>query len=207
MDSLKVLILPISYFTLFSNLEDGVEKWRVVNYSSYGIYLPNIRTSIRLVSDNKAFKKSIKSLLGKQNEKYCTELGMGTQYSYEKRSHDLASTAEAAVKRHTKKIVNKEILSANKNYLEEICETCQNKNIEVIILTTPTHFSYYSKLDKKQLEITTEICNKLDEKYSNVTYLNWLENNNFIDEDFYDADHLNNKGAIKLTKLINDYID
>lgn len=207
MDSLKVLILPISYFTLFSNLEDGVEKWRVVNYTSYGIYLPNIRTSIRLLSDNNAFKKAIKSLLGIQNEVYCTELGMGTQYSYENRSTNLAATAETAVKRHTKKIVNKESLSANKNYLEDICEICHNKNIKVIILTTPTHFSYYSKLDKKQLEITTEICNELDEKYSNITYLNWLEKDNFIDEDFFDADHLNNIGAIKLTQLLNDYIE
>lgn len=207
MDSLKVLILPISYFTLFSNLEDGVEKWRVVNYTSYGIYLPNIRTSIRLLSDNKAFKKSIKSLLGKQDEKYCTELGMGTQYSYENRSTNLTATAEAAVKRHTKNIVNKEILFANKNYLEKICETCHNKNIEVIILTTPTHYSYYSKLDKKQLYITTQTCNELDEKYPNVTYLNWLEDKNFIEEDFFDADHLNNKGAIKLTQLLNYYIE
>lgn len=207
MDSLKVLILPISYFTLFSNLEDGVEKWRVVNYTSYGIDLPNIRTSIRLLSDNNAFKKAIKSLLGIQNEVYCTELGMGTQYSYENRSTNLAATAETAVKRHTKKIVNKESLSANKNYLEDICEICHNKNIKVIILTTPTHFSYYSKLDKKQLEITTEICNELDEKYSNITYLNWLEKDNFIDEDFFDADHLNNIGAIKLTQLLNDYIE
>ena len=62
-------------------------------------------------------------------------------------------------------------------------------------------------MDKKQLEITTEICNKLDEKYSNITYLNWLEKDNFIDEDFFDADHLNNKGAIKLTQLLNDYIE
>ena len=207
MDSLKVLILPISYFTLFSNLEDGVEKWRVVNYTSYGIYINKLRTSARLLSDNKPFNRAIKSLLGKQNDKYCTELGMGTQYSYEKRSTNLAATAEAAVKRHTKNIVDKEILFANKNYLEKICETCYNKNIEVIILTTPTHYSYYSKLDKKQLEITTEICNELDEKYSNITYLNWLEKDNFIDEDFFDADHLNNKGAIKLTLLLNYYIE
>ena len=58
---------------------------------------------------------------------------MSTQYSYENRSTNLAATAEAAVKRHTKNIVNKEILFANKNYLEKICETCHNKNIEVII--------------------------------------------------------------------------
>ncbi len=207
MDSLKVLILPISYFTLYSNLEYGVEKWRVVNYTSYGIFLPNIRSSVRLLSDSKPFNRAIKSLLGKQDEKYCTELGMGTQYCYEKRSKDLAATAEAAVKRHTKNMINQETLSANQNYLKEICEICHHKNIKVILLTTPTHFSYYSTLNKKQLKITTKLCNELDEKYSNVTYLNWLKNNNFIDEDFYDSDHLNNKGAIKLTQLLNDYIE
>lgn len=206
MDSLKVLILPISYFTLFSNLEDGVEKWRVVNYTSYGIFLPSLRTSIRLLSDSKPFNRAIKSVLGKQDDRYCTDLGMGTQYSYDQRSSNLIATAEAAVKRHTKKPINQEILLANQNYLTEICNACYNKGIKVILLTTPTHHSYYSNLDKRQLQIATTTCAELDKKYVNVFYLNWLDDNRFVDEDFYDADHLNDKGAIKLTQLLNEYI-
>lgn len=206
MESLEVLILPISYFTLFSNLETGIEKWRVVNYSGYNIYLPNIRTSVHLLSDSKPFNKAIKSLLSMKNDRYCTELGFGTQYSYDNRNQDLLATADAAVKRHTKEEIDLYILNENKFFLEAICKRCKERNIKVVILTTPTHYSYYSQLNKNQLDITTNICSSLCNKYPNVTYLNWLTDDRFIDEDFFDSDHLNDKGAQKLTTMLNKEI-
>lgn len=207
MDSLEVLILPISYFTLFSNLEAGIEKWRVVNYSAYNIYLPNLRTSLHLLSDNKPFNKAVKGFLDMQNDRYCTDLGFGTQYSYNSRSHNLVATADAAVKRHTKDEINIDILNENKFFLESICNKCNERNIKVIILTTPTHHSYYNQLNKNQLDITTNICSSLCNKYPNVTYLNWLTDRHFIDGDYYDADHLNNRGAEKMTLLLSDTIN
>lgn len=206
MDSLKTLILPISYFTLFSNLETGIEKWRVVNYTAYGIYLPNIRTSLKMLSDSKPINKAIKSFLGWQNDRYCTDLGFGTQYSFEERNRDLSSSADAAVKRHTKKEINSDILEQNKAYLQEICKICKKKNIQVIILTTPTHQSYYNNLNDNQLNITATTCSDIANQYDNVVYLNWLEDKRFNEEDFFDADHLNDRGAIKLTKLLDEYI-
>lgn len=206
MDSLEVLILPISYFTLFSNLETGIEKWRVVNYSAYNIYLPDLRSSLHVLSNRKPINKAIKSFLGIQNERYCTDLGFGTQYTYEKRELNLVTSAEGAVQRHTIKDINYDILNENKFFLEEICNKCNERNIKVVILTTPTHHSYYSQLNKNQLESTTNICVRLCNIYSNVSYLNWLTDDRFIDEDFFDSDHLNDKGAQKLTTLLNKEI-
>ena len=141
-----------------------------------------------------------------QNDQHCTDLGFGTQYSYNSRSQNLVATADAAVKRHTKEEINIEILNENKFFLEAICNTCSKRNIKVILLTTPTHHSYNSQLNKNQLEITTNICANLCNKYSNVSYLNWLTDSRFIDEDYYDADHLNDRGAKKLTTILKEEI-
>ena len=39
-----------------------------------------------------------------------------------------------------------------------------------------------------------------------VSYLNLFMDSRFEDSDFYDADHLNFKGAIKCSKIIDEYI-
>jgi hypothetical protein len=206
MDSLKVLIMPISYFTLFSNLETGIEKWRVVNYTSYNIYLPKIKTSLKLLNESNPLNKAIKSILGQENDRYCNDLGFGTKYSFENRKTDLNSSAEAAIKRHTNKNININVLKQNKEYLKKICKICNKKQIQVIILTPPAHKSYYNLLDANQLKITTTTCYDIANQYDNVVYLNWLEDKRFTEDDFYDADHLNDRGAIKLTKFLDEYI-
>lgn len=49
--------------------------------------------------------------------------------------------------------------------------------------------------------------NEIVLKYSNVTWINYLENNqDFINEDFRDTDHLSNKGATKLSIKVDSII-
>ena len=50
------------------------------------------------------------------------------------------------------------------------------------------------------------ICDNLDKQYEHVVYLNWLKHSDFTEEDFYDADHLNEYGAEKLTRMLDQYI-
>jgi hypothetical protein len=51
-----------------------------------------------------------------------------------------------------------------------------------------------------------ELSDNLAHKYDHVSYLNWLQHDSFTEDDFFDADHLNEYGAEKLSKLLNDYI-
>jgi hypothetical protein len=48
---------------------------------------------------------------------------------------------------------------------------------------------------------------ELDAAYSNVIYVNFLTSNLFDQEDFYDADHLNEIGSRKFTLEIEKLID
>lgn len=49
-------------------------------------------------------------------------------------------------------------------------------------------------------------ANLLEKDNSNVSYLNLFQDSRFVNDDFYDADHLNNEGAKKCSIITNQYI-
>ena len=84
---------------------------------------------------------------------------------------------------------------------------CKQKNASVILLTTPTYQTYRDNLNNKQLALTFEYCEGFADRYDNVYYLNLLSDDRFGEEDFFDADHLNEFGAAKLTGILQQTID
>ena len=97
-------------------------------------------------------------------------------------------------------------MDANVKRIEDIIKTCAERDIKVVLVTTPTHESYYSLLDSTHWDLTRSMCERIAEDFSNTTYLNLLKDSSFVDDDFYDPDHLNTIGAAKLTKKLDDYI-
>ena len=134
----------------------------------------------------------------------CDILGWGTNYKFELRDDEWQKTGAIACARHTNSLY--EYVEENVQYLQFIIDDCVRRNIKVILLTIPTYKSYYEQLDTIQLNEMEEICNRMDDKYENVSYLNWLKHDSFTYDDFFDADHLNEYGAEKLTKMLDEYI-
>ena len=91
--------------------------------------------------------------------------------------------------------------------IEEIVDNCAEKNVQVVLLTTPTYYTYRENLNRNQLKIMEECCDYFIMRYDNVCYLNLLADDRFYDDDFYDADHLNEFGAAKLTLILQQTID
>ena len=77
----------------------------------------------------------------------------------------------------------------------------------MIVLTTPSYHTYWENLDQEQLDLFVEYCEYLEKQYDNVYYLNMLADERFQPDDFFDADHLNEYGAEKLSRILNDYCD
>ncbi len=78
--------------------------------------------------------------------------------------------------------------------------------MEVLFYTSPAYKTYVSNLNKKQLDLTIKTVSKIASIYKNCTYFNLLQDRNFTSIDFRDADHLNHKGAKKLSLIINDLL-
>lgn len=213
LNQLRTIVLPISYFTLFGKLEEGSESWRVKNYMLYY----GLKTSTSLTDYTEVLSIKTKVNLRRLGSYYikskpatsCTNLGWGNTHKSEN-AKDLTKTGKTAAIRHSKDINAikfKNILIDNKLILHSIIKWCKNRNIRVVLLTPPAFKSYRQNLNKMQLNKTIEIAKRIDLSYNNCIYLNLLNDTNFIAKDFYDADHLSEIGAKKLSKLINEKIN
>jgi hypothetical protein len=207
LNSLKYILLPISYGTLYSNLNRGMESWRVKNYSLYyNIRTPNnIKDYSEVLSNNCSvnIKRLYSYYIKKKQEITSSELGFGLDYS-SSNQQDLIKTGITAAKRHTHK--DDLLFNENIDNLRSIIQLAQKNKSVVILFTPPAYYTYREKLVPDQLEKTVNAVTKIAKEYNNVIYKNYMHDKMFIESDFYDADHLNEIGAEKLTKLLNDLI-
>ena len=81
------------------------------------------------------------------------------------------------------------------------------RHIKVFLFTPPAYFTYTNNLNQKQLNQTIATAEALKKVNDHVSYINFLNDSTFIKSDFYDADHLNDIGAKKLTETINAYFN
>lgn len=210
---LRTIVLPISYFSLFWQMEASPESWRVNNYILYyGLQTPNTYTDYSEVLSNKINLniKRLSSYYLKGNSAIsCTSLGWGTAYK-SINARDLIESGKTAAFRHSNDINDikyKNILRDNEQTLNSIIAWCKNRNIRVVLLTPPAFKSYRQNLNKPQLNVTIDIAKRIDLDNNNCIYLNLLNDVSFIANDFYDADHLSEIGAEKLSKLINEKVN
>lgn len=63
--------------------------------------------------------------------------------------------------------------------------------------------NYLKFIDLNQYSTVISTCEKLESDYENVRYTNFNDYPDFKTYDFMDSDHLNAKGAAKLSVLVN----
>ena len=209
--NLKYIIIPIDYFSLYSTIEGGVENWRVKNYSIYydistwGNYWSGFEMFNGKLPSN---IKRVKSyLFNRKSDITCNKFGFGTTYN-SKDSKDLIETGKTASKRHTIELENNQTtFSKNIQTINSIIEFANSHNLKIIFITCPAYSSYRENLNPIQLDNSVNIIKKLSAKNTNTVYYNFLTDKTFIAEDYYDADHLNEIGAKKLTLKMDGIIN
>ena len=205
--------MTISYFTLYSSLEAGPDAWRVKNYNLYY----NMNSSNKVLDYSELFsfkmnlniKRIVSYYLMGNTAISSTNLGWGTKFNSEN-AKDLAETGKTAAKRHTKEINSEkhiEIFENNVLILKSIIKWCNINNIDVWLYTPPAFETYLQHLDQEQLKITIDYSSQICSSYENCVYENLLSDTNFVAVDFYDADHLSEIGAKKLSELLSEKIN
>ncbi len=207
--NLKYIIIPIDYFSMYSNLEDGIEKWRVKNYSIYYEiknynYQNNFEVFNGKLPNNIARIKSY--LFNNKSDITCNKYGFGTTYN-SKNSKYLTETGKTAAKRHTMNIENNLNYSKNINILKSIIKFSNKNNTKTIFITSPAYKTYIENLELHQLNNTLNTIKQLSSKSTNTYYYNFLTDTTFVAQDFFDADHLNEIGAKKLTLKIDSILN
>lgn len=206
-DSLKYVIIAVDYFSLFSKLETSVEAWRVKNYEIYF----GINNSYKIQDHSEILSNNLKTNLSRlysfyfkdDNNINSSKLGWGTAYN-SKTKKDLEKTGKISAERHT--IKNDQYVNENIKILESIIKFAKVKGVEIILLSSPAYKTYTRNLDKHQLSQTIDTVKKIVNLSSNVIYLNLLTDDEFTENDFYDADHLNEFGTKKLSLKLDSVL-
>lgn len=211
-ENLRYIVIPISYFTLYSNLANGIEAWRIKSYIIY-YHLGksnSIDQHFELLSNkfNINTKRIWQYYLKCENPISCSSLGWGQGYS--SISDDLYKTGILAAKRHTLDNLQSEtaikIFRENSDVLETILSWAKNRGIKVILFTPPAFISYRQNLSSIQLTNTIQKVEFLCTMHTNCVYYNLLSDSSFVAQDYHDADHLSDIGAKKLSLIMNNLV-
>lgn len=210
-EKLNTIILPISYFSFFSQLETGNASYMVKKYNLYmGMDVSSaLKDHMELlgIQSRKNFRKLGDYYIRGENPITCNELGWGTTHqSIDKL--DLEKTGIDASLRHTRRIEESEGERAveNQGYLQELIGICNDMDIGLILLTLPAYETYASRLKSNYLDYNKETIHLMLEACENCDYLDLLNDPDFTEEDYYDADHLNEFGARKLSEKLDAYL-
>lgn len=213
LDKLKVIVIPISYSLLWSSLYDSEESWRIRNYVSHYGVKPKILSDFSEVLSNSPINncERLKNFyIAHKTSIDCSELGWGTIYRTSPKPNNLEESGKQRVLDNTLNIHSekeKKIFTQNLEILKSFSDICNEKNCKLIFITTPAYHTFRENLNAEQFNKMIETTNRFVEKHSNCYYLNWFEDTDFIADDFFDADHLNEIGAKKLSLKLSNYID
>ena len=205
--SLEYLILPVSCFSPFYNMETDLEAWRA---HFYGLYYDCCKHQSEPLYNVKIFnhiqfKRAVRNLFHPYNDRTCLELGeKDKKYVIHE---DLDKSGRTHAQRHSYDVLNWELYDTNRQYAEDMIQCCYDRNIKVILLTTPVYATYRKHIRKEQLDAMLAFCDNLEMKYDNVIHLNFWDDPRFDKDDFADADHLScDIGGVKLSRILNDCI-
>ena len=89
--------------------------------------------------------------------------------------------------------------------LESLISLLQSHKITPILITFPNYSLLRSFLDTSVVERNRSIGKTLSRKYQ-IPYLDYFEEDDFTISDYFNCDHLNEQGAIKLSRKIDEII-
>jgi hypothetical protein len=206
-NQLKCIVIPVDYFSLYDKLVNDVEKWRIKNYNLYyGMHDTYDPVNYLEIANGKQVVnvwRIYNYYKNGQSNITCNALGWGTDYLSSK-GKDLAVSGIDAANRHTAK--DSLSIPGNIAVLNNIFAFAKSKRIKVILVTAPAYQTYTEKLDPAQLNRTISLAKEMVDRNPEVSYFNLLNDASFKAGDFYDADHVNEKGALKFTRKVDSLI-
>jgi lysophospholipase L1-like esterase len=210
MENLRCVIIPISYSSLYSRIQEGIETWRAKNYIIYygfffGLKSFSPRNHFELC--NGTFVSNIKRLLSYYKENKSTLSVTETGFQPRNITADeteLQKSGETAAERH--KNTKNRAIDYSEEILINIISWCAARNIQVFFFTVPAYKTYINNLNAAQLYGTVAYMEDLARRYDNVTYENFLFEYKDKRGYFRDSDHLNAAGARAFSAQIHDIL-
>lgn len=209
--NVNCVILHIEYTSLSEIVNTDENNWRKYYYQSYmDLNVPSINKydfTKYFLSSTRSFNaniKLIKRFLRQKTIVNCDENGFGINYTKATSTTILKSDALIRVKAIEDNLID---FKDNTQRIQSIIDKCKSKKIKVILLTMPVTNFFSDNINKNKYFKIISTCNNFVKENKNVHYLNLFTDKRFTNDDFFDADHLHSTGAIKSSKIVNDFIN
>lgn len=88
-------------------------------------------------------------------------------------------------------------------FLDNIASLTDKMGTQLILVTTPVRKSYSHHINAGQLSQMHDNIERVLKGHKSVSYLDFFTDSSYIDDDFFDADHLTELGAKKLSCKID----
>ncbi len=216
---LKTVVLTMSTCFWFNKgLENGDEAFRCSNYKIYmhcDLYSNFSRYNLEIAQWPTAKEKLCKALplyfstnnFGDDPNALsslagCDQYGWGNIFLLKNKNmkewNDETEAVNSA-RRHTPE--NWNYTSKNLSKMKELAQFCQEHDVQLVLITTPCWPSYYNRISTQQLSKMYQLVDSLQREF-NVPYFNYMKDTRFLEDDFYDSNHLSEIGAAKFTKIL-----
>lgn len=201
---LRAVVLPVSDFSFYENLEGGNE-WYLAN--RYRLYMDcdiHPRGSVYdwEITAFPVFCEKLKSLWQPPKLTW-SATGQGLNYTKAARPENWDNGLARA-----RSNIYRDFSAAPEmeGYLRSIADYCRKKGVRLLLVTTPLSKSYRENQDVVQGMDTRRRLDRFLREYPETYYVNFRDDPAFGAEDFYDADHLNLDGAKKLSRSLRRYL-
>lgn len=206
---LQDVILPISYFSLESELDQGIERWRCYYY--YRIFaIPHrdrkMAHDVRNFSLYFLYGRHADEIVRNDPSKDFDPSGglIGHAPSSTKTPDELRAEGAARVKRHEGMLVP-ENLAGNIAALGKLQAELARRHIRLTLLTPPCTSYYRDVVHAAHYQRMQSALQEFSQK-TGVTYRNYFDDHRFTSHDFMDTDHLSYAGAVKFSRLLAEEV-
>lgn len=212
---LKLVILPISYFSLEYRLDRSPWAWRAPFYKFIFNIPPQDSTSLFnpgfysytaaygwhevLNYIKNGFSGNMNNILHHNGWREVGTKGIIDSPESIRQGRQNIEYIESILMDDRTNKTNKELISG-------FIEFCQSRKIKVILVTPPFFHTYYDFIDPVKYGRMQDNIKILTEKHQ-IPYHNFLKDGRFVSDDFYTGDHVNNHGAEKFSRILNEIIN
>lgn len=208
MDNIKIVVVPFDYVSFgFGRLDNKYDAtpqqtstFRCMYTKYFGVRQYGFYYWSEIINSHEKYMARLTN--SKNTNDFCDSLGFA--------SLDVANRPENWYEQWVpgKLIHNKGIDKQQYNDLlcgyEKICRLCSERGARLVLISAPVYKTFQDAIEPSVLNDMQQIVDSLKSKYCNVEYYNFLFTQGFDDEDFFDAGHLTETGAIKFSKMLKD---
>lgn len=195
---LKYQIIGLSYYSFHYDLTKSLLLNRALGYHFFTGRMHHL--SYEQVQGFKVYKNIICDIF--------KEDAINQVYDLSYRENNISlmdkEIGKNLANKHSKKNYNKTV-KENKEILEQYLKLLKSKNIIPIVIVFPVSKYYYPYFSKEMSIEFQQIIREMQSLYA-FEFIDLFSSDMFVDNDFYDFDHLNKKGAYKVANFLNKVI-